>query len=137
MKSLAVIASGGAFNNLVQVATLLMAAVGSGVAVRVFFRDEAVVKVTKRGAATVNLSEAYRGDEDGVRARLQAKGLLDLPALFREMKELGDIRLYVCSSSLRICGARAEDLLPEIDEVRGLTAFLLEDVAQADRVLTF
>ncbi len=28
-------------------------------------------------------------------------------------------------------------LLPEIDGVRGLTAFLLEDVGEADRVLTF
>ena len=137
MRSLAVIASGGAFNNLVQVATLLMAAVGSGVAVRVFFRDEAVLKVTRRGAAELNLSEAYRRDEAGVRARLEAQGLGDLAALFREIKALGDARLYVCSSSLAISGARAEDLLPEIDGVRGLTAFLLEDVASADHVLTF
>ncbi len=137
MKSLAVIASGGTFNNLVQVATLLMAAAGSGIAVRVFFRDEAVLKVTKSGAAEVNLSEAFRGDAAGVRARLEGQGLLDLAALFREVKEIGDVRLYVCSSSLQICGARPEDLLPEMDGVRGLTAFLLEDVAAADRVLTF
>ncbi len=137
MKSLAVIASGGAFNDLVQVATLLMAAAASGIAVRVFFRDEAVLKVTQKGVAEVNLAEAYRDDEARVRARLEAQGLLDLRALLREVKELGDVRLYVCSSSLQICGARPEDLIPEIDAVRGLTAFLLEDVAGADRVLTF
>ncbi len=137
MNSLAVIASRGSFNSLVQVTTLLMAAVGSGIAVRVFFRDEAVLKVTRAGAAEVNLSEAYRGDEAGVRARLERQGLLDLPALFRDMKTAGDLRLYVCSSSLAISGARPEDLIPEIDEVRGLAAFLLEDVAGADRVLTF
>jgi predicted peroxiredoxin len=72
-----------------------------------------------------------------VRARLERQGLLDLPALFRDMKTAGDLRLYVCSSSLAISGARPEDLIPEIDEVRGLAAFLLEDVATADRVLTF
>ena len=137
LKTLAVIVSRGDFNSLVQVATLLMAAVASGVAVRVFFRDEAIYKITRSGAAVTNLSEAYRGQEAAVRERLAAQGLADLPELFRQIKETGDARLYACSSSLAICGVERAELLPEIDEVRGLTAFLLEDVASADRVLTF
>lgn len=136
MKTLAVIASRGSFNSLIQVATLLMAAVGSGVAVRVFFRDEAILKVTKAGAQEINLSDAYRGHEASVRERLSLQELTDLPRLLREVKELGDLRLYACSSSMAICGVKAEDLLDGI-EVRGLTAFLLEDVAAADKVLTF
>jgi len=136
MNTLAVIASRGSFNSLVQVATLLMAAVGSGLAVRVFFRDEAVLKVTKTGAGEINLSEVYRGREKGVLERLSAQELTDLPRLFREIREMGDARFYACSSSMAICGVRAEDLLEGI-EVRGLTAFLLDEVATADRVLTF
>lgn len=136
MKTLAVIASRGSFNSLIQVATLLMAAVGSDVAVRVFFRDEAVFKVTKTGAQEINLSDAYRGHEAAVRERLSLQELTDLPRLLREVKELGDVRLYACSSSMAICGVKADDLLDGI-EVRGLTAFLLEDVAAADKVLTF
>lgn len=136
MKTLAVIASRGSFNSLIQVATLLMAAVGSGTAVRVFFRDEAIFKVTKTGAQEINLSDAYRGHETAVRERLSAQELTDLPRLLREVKELGDVRLYACSSSMAICGVKAEELLDGI-EVRGLTAFLLEDVAAADKVLTF
>lgn len=136
MNSLAVIASRGSFNSLVQVATLLMAAVGSGIAVRVFFRDEAVLKVTRSGAKEINLSEAYRGKEGAVLERLSAQGLADLAALLREIRATGDVKLYACSSSMAICGVRAEDLLEDV-EVRGLTAFLLEDVAAADKVLTF
>jgi peroxiredoxin family protein len=136
VNSLAVIASRGSFNSLVQVTTLLMAAVGSGMAVRVFFRDEAVLKVTKTGAREINLSEVYRGHEKSVLERLSAQELTDLPRLFQEIRELGDARFYACSSSMAICGVRAEDLLDGI-EVRGLTAFLLEEVATADRVLTF
>lgn len=136
MNTLAVIASRGSFNSLVQVATLLMAAVGSGIAVRVFFRDEAVLRVTKTGAREINLSEAFRGQEGAVRDRLAAQGLADLPRLLREVEELGDVRLYACSSSMAICGVAAEDLLEGV-EVRGLTAFLLEEVATADKVLTF
>lgn len=136
MNTLAVIASRGNFNSLVQLVTLLMAAVGSGVAVSVFFRDEAILKITKTGAREINLSEAYRGHEQAVRERLSAQELTDLPRLLREVKELGDVKLYACSSSMAICGVEAADLLDGVD-VRGLTAFLLEEVATADRVLTF
>jgi peroxiredoxin family protein len=136
VNTLAVIASRGSFNSLVQVTTLLMAAVGSGIAVSVFFRDEAVLKVTKTGAEEINLSEIYRGHEEGVRERLSAQGLTDLGRLLAEVREMGGVRLYACSSSMAICGVRAEDLLDGI-EVRGLTSFLLEEVATADKVLTF
>lgn len=136
MKTLAIIASRGSFNSLVQVATLLMAAVGSEVAVRVFFRDEAVSKLTKSRAHEINLSDIYRGQEAAVSERLRAQGLEDLPGLFAEARRAGDVRLYACSSSMAICGVRPEDLLDGV-EVRGLTAFLLEDMALADEVLTF
>ncbi len=137
MKTLAVIVSRGDFNSLVQVATLLMAAVGSEIAVRVFFRDEAIYKVTRAGAGEINFSAGYRGRELEVRAELARQGLADLPELFRQIKATGDARLYACSSSMAICGVKPDELLPEIDAVRGLTSFLLDDVANADRVLSF
>lgn len=136
MKSLAVIVSRGELNSLVQVATLLMAAVGSGVAVRVFFRDEAIFGITRGGGAR-RFSDGYRGKEAQVLAELERQGLADVPELLRQVKEVGDARLYACSSSIAICGVKPDELLPEIDAVRGLTAFLLDDVAAADRVLTF
>lgn len=136
MKRLAIIASRGSANSLVQVSTLILAAVGSELAVRVFFRDEAVWKLTKARAHELNLSEIYRGHEAKVAARLAAQGLDDLPRLLRDARQTGDVRLYACSSSMAICGVRPEDLIEGL-EVRGLTAFLLEDVAAADRVLTF
>lgn len=135
--TLAVIVSRGYTNSLVQVATLLMAAAGSGIAVRVFFRDESVLKITRDGARVVTFSEGYRGRETEIRARLAEQGLDDLPTLLAQVKEIGDARFWACSSSMAISGVTREDLLPEIDGVRGLTAFLLEDAAHADHVLTF
>jgi peroxiredoxin family protein len=136
VKTLAIIASRGSFNSLVQVGTLIMAAVGSEVAVRVFFRDEAVWKLTRSRAAEINLSEIYRGHEGPVRERLQVQHLDDLARVLADARSAGDVRLYACSSSMAICGVGADELLDGI-EVRGLTAFLLEDMASADHVLTF
>lgn len=137
MKSLAIIVSGGSTNNLIQVLTLLMAAVHSDLRTRVLFRDESVFRLTPANINTIELSGAYAHDAANVRQRLAKHELTDIQQLARDIKASGDVKYYVCSSSLAICGLTREDLIPEIDDVRGLPAFLLEDVAAADRVLTF
>ena len=137
MKSLAVIVSGGSTNNLIQVLTLLMAAVHSEMKVRVLFRDEALFRLTPEGIKRLEFSDGYRTQGAELTQRLKKHELDDVQTLCRQIKESGDVKYYVCSSSLAICGLKKEDLISEIDEVRGLPAFLLEDVATADRVLTF
>ena len=121
---------------MAQVLTLLMAAVHSEVKARVLFRDESVFRLTPERINRLELSEAYAHDA-AVAQRLKKHELTDLHKLCRDIKASGDVRYYVCSSSLAICGLKKEELIPEIDEVRGLPAFLLEDVASADKVLTF
>lgn len=137
MKSLAVIVSRGSTNNFIQVLTLLMASVHSDIKARVFFRDEAVARLTPQRINTLELSAAYGANADGVEQRLKKLDLLDVHKLCRDIKASGDVKYYVCSSSLAIWGLKKEQLIPEIDEVRGLPAFLLEDMATADQVLTF
>jgi peroxiredoxin family protein len=137
MKSLAVIVSGGSTNNVIQVLTLLMAAVHSEVKVRVLFRDESVLRMTRARINTLEFSPAYAAEAAAVAQRLRKHELADLQKLARDIKASGDVRYYACSSSMAIAGVKPEELIPEIDEVRGLPAFLLEDVATADKVLTF
>ena len=137
MKSLAVLVSGGSTNNLIQVLTLLLAAVHGNIKARVFFRDESVFRLTPGTINKQELSSAYARDPAGVAQRLKKLDLVDLHKLCRDIQASGDVKYYVCSSSLAICGLKKEDLIPEIDEVRGLPAFLMEDVATADQVLTF
>ncbi len=137
MKSLAIIVSGGSTNNLIQVLTVLMAAVHSDIKARVLFRDESVFRLTPKAINAVELSDAYGREAGAVQQRLKQLDLTDLAKLCRDIKASGDVKYYVCSSSLAICGLTREALIPEIDEVRGLPAFLLEDVATADKVLTF
>ena len=137
MKSLAVLVSGGSTNNLIQVLTLLMAAVHSELKVRVLFRDEAVLRLTPEAFNRQDLSPAYAPHADAVARRLVKLDLADLQKLCRDIKASGDVKYYVCSSSLAICGLKREDLIPEIDAALGLPAFLMEEIATADKVLTF
>jgi len=72
-----------------------------------------------------------------VAQRLKELDIADVQKLCRDIKASGDVKYYVCSSSLEMSGLKRDQLIPEIDEVRGLPAFLLEDVATADKALTF
>lgn len=137
MKSLAVIVSGGSTNDFIQALTLVMAAVHEDMKTRVLFRDASVLRLTPEAINRTELSEPYRRDAQGVQQRIAKLGLTDVHKLCQALKASGDVKYYVCSSSLEICGLKREDLIPEIDEVRGLPAFLSEDVATADKVLTF
>lgn len=137
MKKIAILVSHGSYNSLVQVMTLVMACMVSEIKVRLFFRDESVFKLTPKEAGTINLTEFYKGQESAVLERLKQNKLENLQSLLREIKEKGDLHISVCSSSLAICGLKHGDLIPEVDEVQGLTSFLLEEIATADQVLTF
>ena len=137
MKSLAVIVSEGSTNNFIQVLTLLLAAVHSEIATRVLFRDASLFRLTPEGIKQVMLSGEYAAQREAFEARLKKHDLADLQLLLSQIKQSGDVKVYACSSSMALCGLKREQLIPEVDEVRGLPAFLLEDVASADKVLTF
>ena len=137
MKSLAVIVSGGSTNNLIQVLTLLMAAVHEDMTARVLFRDESVFRLTPGAINRQEFTDAYQRDAEAVARRIAKLDLTDLHKLCRDIKASGDVKYYVCSSSLELSGLKKADLIPEIDDVRGLPAFLSEDVAAAETVLTF
>lgn len=139
MKRVAVIVSGGTFNNLFQVATLVRAlTVSLDTSIRVFFRDEAILKLTKNRVNEINFSEAYRGLEDETLARLRAADFENLQTFLRDSKEHGeDVKFYGCTSSMYMGGLTEDDLIPEIDAPMTLTEFLLQEVSTADVVMTF
>ena len=137
MNKLAIIATKGTHNSLVTVLTLVMAAVVSEISVRVFFRDEAVFSMSQKQIKKIPLSDIYKEDEAKIWKNLEASKLNDLQGLIAEVKNQGDVKFSTCTSSMAICGLKQDDLIPEIDEARGLTSFLLEEVSEADQVLSF
>ena len=139
MKKVAIIVSQGSFNNLFQVSTLIRALTASlDTVVRVFFRDESVVKLTKARINELNLSEGVREMHDQILPRMIEAGFSELQSFLRDSKEHGDnVRLFACTSSMYMYGVSEEDLIPEIDGPKTLTDFLHEEVSDADKVFTF
>ena len=85
----------------------------AGARVAVFFRDESIA------AIRVETSPS------------------DVAAALERLAASGDVHLTACSTSLYLWGITRQDLIPPIGGVRGLVAFLAEDVAGASSVLTY
>lgn len=134
---MAIIATRGTHTALINLFTTAMAAAVSEMSVRILLRDEAVYRLTRERIANIRLSELYADDRDAILGRLRDAGLTDLSALIRDTKKQGNVQIFACTSSMAILGAREGDLIPEIDEPRGLTSFLLDEVSDADIVLSF
>lgn len=137
MKRLAVIVTGGSYNNLLQACELIRVAAASGMQVSVLFRDEAASKLTYEKVKQLAFSEAYKGRESKVRDLLRERKRHDVPAVLREIKAAGDVKLSICRETMEYFEIGVEQLLPELDEVQKAEAFWKEAVAPADQVLTF
>lgn len=137
MKKMAIVVTRGTHNNFVTVFTMVMAAAVCEMAVRIFFRDEAVYKLSKKKISELNLSEVYAGVEGELKKNYQSTGMVDLQKVIADVKTQGDVKLYTCTSSMALIGLSQDDLIPEIDEPRGLTSFLLEEMDDAEMILSF
>lgn len=94
-------------------ATACADAARAGARVAVFFRDESI--------------PAIRAETSPPR----------ISAALDWLVASGDVHLSACSTSLYLWGLTGRDLIPSIGGVRGLVAFLAEDVAGASSVLTY
>lgn len=137
MKKLALIVTRGAYNNLLQACELGRIATEFGTQVSMFFRDEAVRRMTNADIHEIVLSEHYKGRESKVRDMYRDRKLDDLRAILRGIKEAGDAKFAVCRDSIGYFEIGVEALIPELDEVQTAEAFWKEEVESADQVLAF
>lgn len=122
LRRVAVIVSRGDPDVIMAMAAACRAAAGEGGTVRLFFRDESIPAICTAPVAAQLTGSA---------AQPELAGALE------DLVQAGDIRLYACSSSLYLWGVGPNDLLPAIAGSRGLVAFLADDLAEADEVLTY
>lgn len=134
---MAIIATRGSHTALVNLCTTIMAAALSEMTVRVFLRDEALYRMDRNRIKEVVLPDIFGPDSASIREKLAGMKLLDLTALLQSAKAQGDVRIFACSSSMGIFSMKEEDLSDGVDEVCGMTSFLLDEVLEAQTVLSF
>lgn len=75
---------------------------------------------------------APEAGEAGLRA-MQEQGKTHWSELFRQAKDLGDVRIYACADSIEMFHLTQDDLDPLVDGIWGVASFFLE----ADGPITF
>jgi len=68
----------------------------------------------------------------GLRA-MQDQGKMHWSELFRQAKDLGEVRIYACADSMEMFHLTQDDLDPLVDGIWGVASFFLE----ADGAITF
>jgi len=125
-RRIAVIVTTGEPEQLVDIAERCRESAGSGASIRLFFRDESIPALCRPEVAARLLPEGESGT-----ARFA-----EVPPALDALRSAGDVRLYACSSSLYIWGVQSSDLIAAMTGARGLIAFLAEDLAGADEVVS-
>ena len=70
--------------------------------------------------------EASAEGADGIRRMLAAGAAQHWSEVLAQAKELGEVRIHACSLSMDAFGLTKDDLDPLVDDVEGVTAFMLE-----------
>ena len=75
---------------------------------------------------------AAEAGEDGLRV-MQDQGKTHWSELFRQAKDLGEVRIFACADSMEMFRITKDDLDPLVDGIWGVASFFLE----ADGAITF
>jgi predicted peroxiredoxin len=130
---LALIVKGDSYEDLLLALSFAGIAASAEAQVVMFFTNRAARRLRRGELAGIVADDAV-GEE--FRAGAEALGFHDLAALLHSLKETGRVRVYLCSRGARIWDIDADAMAPEVDSVMGTATFLLQEVPQADRVLT-
>lgn len=137
MEKVAIIIRSPASSSLMFALNFALNAATLGLKTRVFFLDWAAEKLRRDKIDELELPPEVAERREWFLQRVKGTGFPGIHKMIEEMKTLGDVKIYVCSLASDIWGLNKENMIPEVDEVRGTLAFMAEDLEDADLVLTF
>ncbi len=124
-KGLAIIMFSGQAEKFIPLAVLTQTAANFGIPVKIFVTGFALPYFTKNKPEP-RFSKEF---EDMVPALLDGMKRMNMPGwyeILKQAKEMGDVRIYVCSLMGEVMGLKKEDLDPIVDDYVGAAFFMSE-----------
>ena len=122
-KGLAIIAFSGEAEKLLPLGVLSQSAANLGIPVRIFVTGWATLYFA-REKPEPRFGKTFEDLAPRLLEAMQKMGLPSWLDMLREAKEMGDVKVYVCSLMAELMGLKKEDLDPVVDDVVGATYFL-------------
>lgn len=107
--SMMIILHSGDYDRVHHALSIALAAADSEMECHIFVAYDALKKLTKEKIDDVPMGSTF------------SRQLLPL---IQKGRETGNLRLYLCGSSMSVMGLRREEMIDEFDELLGLSSFL-------------
>jgi peroxiredoxin family protein len=123
-KKLAVIVHSGTLDRIYCAFILGSTATTMGMETHLYFTFWGLNVLVKGGLEKAGLPATYKHMEGHMKKKLEEMNYPTLHELLKRMKASGLLKIYACSPTMEMFGVKKEDLIPEVDEIAGATAFL-------------
>ncbi|MEM0373514.1 MAG: DsrE/DsrF/DrsH-like family protein [Sulfolobaceae archaeon] len=126
-KKLSIIVFSGTIDKLMPVGILSSAAAAGGYEVNLFFTFWGLQAITKKSlssSAPPKLDKNYEEFSQILGKRMQELKYPSWHELIRQAKEIGEVKVYACSTTMEFFGVKREDLADFVDDVVGAATFL-------------
>ncbi|MBI4303288.1 MAG: DsrE/DsrF/DrsH-like family protein [Chloroflexi bacterium] len=117
-----IILHSGAYDRASYVLSIAMVALASGMEAHILLTYEGLKRFTRGRLADIS-EETSPGLRTSIRRGLESGGIAPLEAQLADAKKLG-LKLYACPNAMANLNIAQADLLPEVDSIMGLAAFI-------------
>ncbi|MGC9106469.1 MAG: DsrE/DsrF/DrsH-like family protein [Thermoprotei archaeon] len=125
-KKLSIIVFSGTIDKLMPVGILTSGTAAAGYEVNLFFTFWGLRNITKEGLRNqpAPLDKNYEALGPAMMARMQEMKYPMWHQLIQQAKEIGEVKVYACSTTMEFFGIKREDLAEFVDDVVGVATFL-------------
>lgn len=135
LNRLAMIVRDDAYDRVLTPLVFAYVAACSDVKVDMLFVNWGVHMVMKAESDRLPMSAGHTGQHEILYDCVSHTGLpAAVPDIIRQLKDTGNVNIYVCSMAAHLFGASLDNCLPEVDAIVGATWFLTDCAQRADQV---
>ena len=134
-KKMAIIVHSGTMDKLYPVFMLASAGGAMDVEAHLFFTFWGLEALKKGGLENAKLPGVMRIGTGMMNGRIKDANVPSLPKLLEMCREMGTIKIYACSTTMKLMKVDEEELIPEVDDIVGAAVFL--DIAMDADVQLF
>ncbi|BDC17243.1 DsrE/DsrF/DrsH-like family protein [Acidianus sp. HS-5] len=124
-KKLSLIVFSGTADKLMPVGILASGAAAAGYEVNLFFTFWGLQAITKKSIGQPQpIDKNYEQFGPVMMQRMQEMKYPSWDQLVMQAKEVGEVKVYACSTTMEFFGIKREDLADFVDDVVGVATFL-------------
>lgn len=125
-RKVSIIVFSGTIDRLMPVGIIASGAAAAGYEVNLFFTFWGLMNITKQGIQSQpsSIDKNYERFGPAIMQRMQEMKYPLWYQLIQQAKELGDVKVYACSTTMELLGIKREDLADFVDDVVGVATFL-------------